>query len=104
MLSLDYMSKAKRWADELGIPVHLDGARVFNAAEALGVNVAEIAKHATSVQFCLSKVCDAVNRKQTASAWQAAVTIFVAHVINSINHRPMTALTILNVWYECQGC
>lgn len=57
VLSLNYMSRVKQWADQLGIPVHLDGARVFNAAEALGVSVAEIASHVTSVQFCLSKVC-----------------------------------------------
>ena len=50
------MSRVKQWADGLGIPVHLDGARVFNAAEALGVSVREIASHVTSVQFCLSKV------------------------------------------------
>lgn len=56
VLSLDYMSRAKQWADEIGIPVHLDGARVFNAAESLGVSVREIASHVTSVQFCLSKV------------------------------------------------
>ena len=56
VLSLDYMSRVKQWADELGVPVHLDGARVFNAAESLGVSVREIASHVTSVQFCLSKV------------------------------------------------
>lgn len=39
-----------------GLPIHLDGARVFNAAEAAGVHVAAIAEHVTSVQFCLSKV------------------------------------------------
>ena len=39
-----------------GLPIHLDGARVFNAAEASGVDVAAIAEHVTSVQFCLSKV------------------------------------------------
>jgi threonine aldolase len=37
------------------IPVHLDGARLFNAAVALGVPAAAIAQHADSVQFCLSK-------------------------------------------------
>ncbi len=37
------------------IPVHLDGARIFNAALAGGVRVDEIACHADSVQFCLSK-------------------------------------------------
>lgn len=56
VLSLDYMSRVKKWADDLGIPVHLDGARVFNAAEALGVSVREVASHVTSIQFCLSKV------------------------------------------------
>lgn len=57
MLSLDYMAKVKQWADGLDLPVHLDGARVFNAAAALGVSVGDIASHVTSVQFCLSKVC-----------------------------------------------
>ena len=36
--------------------MHLDGARIFNAATALGVPVSQIAEHVTSVQFCLSKV------------------------------------------------
>src|SRR5206468_4233559 len=35
--------------------IHLDGARVFNASVALGVQVKEIAKHVDSVSFCLSK-------------------------------------------------
>jgi threonine aldolase len=38
-----------------GIPVHLDGARIFNAAVALGRRVAEITKNFDSVMFCLSK-------------------------------------------------
>lgn len=38
-----------------GLAVHLDGARVFNAAIALGVDVRELTRHADSVQFCLSK-------------------------------------------------
>jgi len=37
------------------IPVHLDGARLFNAAHALGTNVEELAKNADSIMFCLSK-------------------------------------------------
>lgn len=37
------------------IPIHLDGARVFNAAVYLGVNVKEITKYSSSVMFCLSK-------------------------------------------------
>jgi threonine aldolase len=42
-------------AHEAGIPVHLDGARIFNAAEFLGRSVAEISERFDSVQFCLSK-------------------------------------------------
>ena len=42
-------------AHELGLPVHLDGARVFNAAAALGRSVAEVTKKFDSVMFCLSK-------------------------------------------------
>ncbi len=42
-------------AHEAGISVHLDGARVFNAAVYLRQNVAEITRKFDSVQFCLSK-------------------------------------------------
>jgi threonine aldolase len=42
-------------AHEAGLRVHLDGARVFNAAVYLGQTVAEVTKNFDSVQFCLSK-------------------------------------------------
>ncbi len=42
-------------AHEIGIPVHMDGARIFNAAAALETPVAELTRHCDSVQFCLSK-------------------------------------------------
>ncbi len=42
-------------AKEQGLAVHLDGARVFNAAAALGVDVRQITQYTDSVQFCLSK-------------------------------------------------
>lgn len=42
-------------AHEIGLPVHLDGARVFNAAAALGRPVAQVTKKFDSVMFCLSK-------------------------------------------------
>jgi len=42
-------------AHAAGLKVHLDGARVFNAAVRLGENVAEMTKKFDSVQFCLSK-------------------------------------------------
>ena len=42
-----------------GIPVHMDGARVFNAATALGVSVREIVAPVDTVMFCLSKALGA---------------------------------------------
>jgi threonine aldolase len=42
-------------AHERGLPVHLDGARVFNAAVALGIPVATLTEKLDSVMFCLSK-------------------------------------------------
>ncbi len=42
-------------AHAAGLPVHLDGARVFNAAVALGLPVAKLTAKADTVMFCLSK-------------------------------------------------
>lgn len=42
-------------AHERGLPVHLDAARIFNAATALGKSVAEITRKVDSIMFCLSK-------------------------------------------------
>jgi threonine aldolase len=42
-------------AHAMGLPVHLDGARVFNAATALGVSVRELTAGFDTVMFCLSK-------------------------------------------------
>ncbi|HWZ45744.1 MAG TPA: low specificity L-threonine aldolase [Candidatus Saccharimonadales bacterium] len=42
-------------AHEAGLPVHLDGARIFNAAAALGRSVAELSRKFDSVMFCFSK-------------------------------------------------
>jgi threonine aldolase len=42
-------------AHEAGLPVHLDGARIFNAAAALGKPVAELSRKFDSVMFCFSK-------------------------------------------------
>jgi len=51
----DHMEKIYGLAGEYGIPVHLDGARLFNAAISLGVDVKEVTKNCDSVMFCLSK-------------------------------------------------
>lgn len=49
------MDAVRELAGEWGLPVHLDGARIFNAALALGCGVRDIAARADSVMFCLSK-------------------------------------------------
>ncbi len=54
-LSPDDLAPVVALARRHGIPIHLDGARIFNAAVALGVPAAELARAADSVMFCLSK-------------------------------------------------
>lgn len=55
VLSLDYLAAAARIAREHGLALHLDGARVANAAVKLGVPLSTIAKHFDSISLCLSK-------------------------------------------------
>jgi threonine aldolase len=55
VIPLDYLAKLRTLTGEKNIPVHMDGARIFNAAVALGVPVAQIARHADSMGFCISK-------------------------------------------------
>ena len=52
---LDALRAASDEAHRQGLRVHLDGARIFNAAVALGVDAADIAACADTVTFCLSK-------------------------------------------------
>jgi len=54
-LPLGYLGRARLLARERGLALHLDGARLFNAAVALGVEAREIASHFDSVSVCLSK-------------------------------------------------
>lgn len=55
VVPLDKMEAVHRVGQRHGIPVHLDGARIYNAATYLGVKAADIAKHCESVNVCLSK-------------------------------------------------
>jgi len=54
-LSLDYTVGVAKLAREKGLRLHLDGARIFNAAAATGKSAKELAAPADSVTFCLSK-------------------------------------------------
>lgn len=53
--SVDYMQSARTFADQHELILHLDGARMANAAVALGVSLESIAKPFHSVSLCLSK-------------------------------------------------
>jgi threonine aldolase len=55
VLNEDDLGAVRDLADRHGLPVHMDGARIFNAATALGVPVARLASFADSVSFSLSK-------------------------------------------------
>jgi threonine aldolase len=50
-----YMEAVRTVADEIGVPVHLDGARLFNAAVYCGVPVRDLVRCVDSVSFCFSK-------------------------------------------------
>jgi len=55
VISLENMDAVRKTAEKWGLPVHLDGARIFNAAAALGCTADKIAAKTDSVMFCLSK-------------------------------------------------
>ena len=55
VLPLSYMKEVADVAKDHGVPIHLDGARLFNAALCLGVEASDLAGYADSVMFCLSK-------------------------------------------------
>jgi threonine aldolase len=54
-LDVDYMQAVGEIARRHGLKIHVDGARFFNAAVALGVSTDKLAAEADSVSFCLSK-------------------------------------------------
>ena len=54
-LTAGYVAQAAQLAHDYGLKVHMDGARVFNAAAALGVEVRDLVRDVDSVMFCLSK-------------------------------------------------
>ncbi|ASG09448.1 low-specificity L-threonine aldolase [Vibrio anguillarum] len=55
VLPLAYLAQARMFVDQHHLALHLDGARVYNAAVALDVDVKEIAQYFDSMTVCLSK-------------------------------------------------
>lgn len=81
-LPLDYFSEARALVDEVGLGLHLDGARVFNAAVAQGVPLNTITDHFDTVSICLSKglgapvgsvLCGPRDFIKTAHKWRKMV-------------------------------
>jgi len=54
-LSVAYLAEARAVCDRIGLALHIDGARLCNAAISQQVEVAELARHADTVSLCLSK-------------------------------------------------
>jgi threonine aldolase len=55
VMPADELRRVRKVAQEAGVPVHLDGARIFNAAAAAGVDVAEWTREVDTMMFCVSK-------------------------------------------------
>ncbi|XP_062976218.1 uncharacterized protein LOC134394573 [Elgaria multicarinata webbii] len=55
VLPLQYLQEVHHLAQQYGLRVHMDGARVLNAAVALGVPPTDISQHCDSISLCLSK-------------------------------------------------
>lgn len=53
--TIKYMADIKKLADKYNIPVHIDGARIFNAATALDIDVKDISSYYDTISVCLSK-------------------------------------------------
>ncbi len=69
VLSVEYTQSVGDLAEEHGLKVHLDGARIFNAAVSLGVPAADLTAPVDSVTFCLSKaLCAPVGSALCGSA------------------------------------
>ncbi len=54
-ITAEYTNSVRELANRYGVGVHLDGARIFNAAVALGVPVTDLTRSVDSLSFCLSK-------------------------------------------------
>ncbi|MCM2285118.1 MAG: low-specificity L-threonine aldolase [Desulfobacula sp.] len=79
VLPLSYLKEAKKFADSNGLSMHLDGARVFNAAVKQGVDVQDITRYFDTISCCLSKglgapvgsvLCGSAARINKARRWR----------------------------------
>ena len=55
VLDVEYMKELRALANKYNLKIHLDGARIFNAVTALGVDITELMQYVDSANICLSK-------------------------------------------------
>jgi threonine aldolase len=55
VMAVDDLRAYRKLAEERGVPIHLDGARIFNASVATGVDVTEFCAEVDTMMFCVSK-------------------------------------------------
>jgi threonine aldolase len=120
VISLEDMDAVRSVAREWGLPVHLDGARIFNAAAALSCSAEEIAARADSVMFCLSKgLCAPVGsllagtkdfiaearlkRKVMGGGMRQAGVLAAAGIVALEEHAPLLAADHLRAKKLAQG-
>jgi len=82
-------------AKEAGLPVHLDGARVFNAATALGIGVAALTHGFDTVNFCLSTGLD--------SGWNKRTHKTGSHLPQGTGRRNAASRDPRCCWSDCPG-
>jgi len=82
VLEMGYLETVRAFVDQHGLSLHLDGARVFNAAVKLNLSVTDITRHFDSISFCLSKglgapvgsvLCGSDKFIQKARRWRKVV-------------------------------
>ena len=95
-LDADYMEAVGETARRHGLKIHVDGARIFNAAVALNVDASDLVAEADSVSFCLSKglaapvgsmVCgnqDFINQARRAGVMAAAGIVALNEMVDRL--------------------
>lgn len=80
ILGFVFILKVRALADKYGLSVHMDGARVMNAAVALGVTPSTILQHTHTVSVCLSKVRLLNTNKQVSICSYKKTKVFKSKV------------------------
>ena len=120
VLPLAYLEQARSLCRERGLALHLDGARVANAAVKLGTSIEEITRHMDSVSVCLSKglgapagslLCGSCETVATARRWRKVLgggmrqagILAAAGIVALTDHREQLAVDHENAGVLAKG-